>query len=90
MGKALSGDLSCRGSYYKGKQLLLLSLCFHGQCSPFKMGSPLNGKEFASRGANSFLLRVDPEDKEGKNENDIIATAESVPIYLTWSYDEEK
>ena len=30
--------------FYKGKQLLWLPICFPGQCSPFKIGSTLKGK----------------------------------------------
>ena len=30
--------------FYKGKQLLWLPVCFPGQCSPFKIGSTLKGK----------------------------------------------
>ena len=30
--------------FYKGKQLLLLPVCFPEQCRPFKIGSTLKGK----------------------------------------------
>ena len=30
--------------FYKGKQLLWLPVCYSGQCSPFKKGSTLKGK----------------------------------------------
>ena len=50
---------------------------------PFQYRVYSERKEFALKGANSFLKELTPNEMGGKNENKEVASPESVPIHLS-------
>ena len=48
------------------------------------MGSTLEGKKFAPKGANFFLSELSLIEKRSKHENGTVASPDNVPIHINW------
>ena len=71
--------------FFKGKQLLWLSVCFSGQQSSFRWDLLLKGKQLRRRESKFvFFIRMTPIEKEGKNESGRVAFPKGVPIHLNY------
>ena len=68
-------------SVFKGKQFCDFLFAFLNE-KHFQTGIYFERKEFALRGANTFLLDLTPIERGGKNKNGRVASPESVPTCL--------